>query len=73
MTSSPSFLSTEMTLGMILFALMTERTDPLSPMPSLSHSLILQREARLTVVPSSSTGSNTATGVMAEAAHDHSI
>ena len=69
----PSFFTTEITFGIILFALMTERTVPLSPIPSLSHSLILQREALLTVVPSSSTGSNTATGVIAEAAQDHSI
>ena len=62
-----------MTLGMILFALMTSSSLPAPPIPKRLHSLILQREARFTVVPSISTGSNTATGVIVDAAQDHSI
>ena len=57
--------------GMILFALMTSNVHS-SPIPSRSISLILQREARLTVVPSSCTGSKTATGEIVDAAQDHS-
>ena len=41
-------------------------------MPRRSHSLMLHSEARLTVVPSSSTGWKMATGEMVDAAHDHS-
>ena len=52
---------------------MTSISVPFEPIPSLSHSLILHRLARLTVVPSNDTGSNTATGVIVEAAQDHSI
>ena len=62
-----------MIFGMILFALITETTVPFAPIPSLSHSEILHNDARFTVVPSSSTGSNTATGVIVEAAQDHSM
>ena len=62
-----------MTFGMILFALITSSSLPTSPMPKRLHSLILQSDARFTVVPSISTGSNTATGVMVDAAQDHSI
>ena len=39
---------------------------PEHPVPSRSHSLILQRDALLTIVPSNSTGSKTATGDMVE-------
>ena len=63
---------TLITFGMILLALITAIFVPLSPIPNRSHSEILQREARLTVVPSSSTGRNTATGEIVDAAHDHS-
>ena len=62
-----------MTFGIILFALMTSSSLPASPIPKRLHSLILQRDARLTVVPSISTGVKTATGVMVDAAQDHSI
>ena len=68
----PSARTTFTTFGIILLALITCISVPLPPMPSRSHSLILQSEARFTVVPSSSTGLNTATGEMVEAAHDHS-
>ena len=69
----PTACFTLMTFGMILFALMTSSSLPASPIPKRLHSLILQREARFTVVPSISTGSNTATGVIVDAAQDHSI
>ena len=69
----PTLCSTFITFGIILLALITEISVPLSPMPNRWHSLMLQREARFTVVPSNSTGSNTATGDIVDAAHDHSI
>ena len=72
-SKAPSVRMTLMTFGMILFALMTLISVPAQPIPNRSHSLILQSEARLTVVPSNSTGRKTATGEMVEAAHDHSI
>ena len=71
--SCPAFCSTLTTFGIILLALMTESTLPCPPMPSRSHSLMLHNDARRTVVPSSSTGLNTATGEIVFAAHDHSI
>ena len=71
--SWPTGRMTLMTFGMILLALMTDISVPWSPIPSRRHSLMLQSEARFTVVPSSSTGLKTATGEMVEAAHDHSI
>ena len=69
----PEQALTAMTLGMILLALMTLSCVPDPPMPRRSHSLMLHNEARLTVVPSSSTGWKMATGEMVLAAHDHSI
>ena len=63
---------TAMHLGMILFAFITSSPHP-SPMPSRSISLILHKEALETVVPSSCTGSKTATGEIVDAAQDHSI
>ena len=72
-TSLPMVSFTLITFGMILLALITSIFVPLSPMPKRSHSLILHSEARLTVVPSSSTGVNIATGDMVEAAQLHSI
>ena len=69
----PTLSITLITFGIILFAFITAIFVPLSPIPNLSHSEILQREARLTVVPSKSTGRKTATGEIVEAAHDHSI
>ena len=71
--SFPSVCKTSITFGIILLALITEILVPLPPMPSRSHSEILHRLARFTVVPSNSTGLKTATGEMVEAAHDHSI
>ena len=71
--NTPSRSTTLITFGIILFALITAIFVPLSPIPNRSHSEILQSEARFTVVPSSSTGLNTATGDMVEAAQDHSI
>lgn len=69
----PSFFFTPIHFGIILFALIISSVVfPSSPIPRRSISLILQREARLTVVPSSATGSNTATGEMVDAAQDHS-
>ena len=62
-----------MTFGIILFAFMTLSLEPFPPMPSLSHSEMLHSDALLTVVPSSSTGLNTATGDIVDVAHDHSI
>ena len=73
MRNAPTFFVTATTLGMILLALMTESSVPGPPMPSRSHSEMLHSEARLTVVPSSGTGRNTATGEMDATAHDHSI
>ena len=69
----PTLSITLITFGIILFAFITAIFVPLSPIPNRSHSEILQREARLTVVPSKSTGRKTATGEIVEAAHDHSI
>ena len=61
-------------LGMIILLFITVSEVTLSaPIPSLFISLILQRLARVTVVPSKDTGSNTATGDMAKAAQLHSI
>ena len=73
MTKLPTTSVILITFGIILLALMTCSLVPLSPMPRRSHSLTLQSEARCTVVPSSSTGLKTATGVMVLAAHDHSM
>ena len=73
MSSTPSRWETLTTFGIILLALMTESIVPRPPMPSRSHSLMLQSEARFTVVPSRLTGLNTATGEIVEAAHDHSM
>src|SRR3712207_4709122 len=73
MVKLPSRCSTLMTLGIILFALMTSIFVPLSPIPSRSHSDMLHKLARFTVVPSSSTGLKTATGDMVEVAHGHSM
>ena len=69
----PTDWMTRITFGIILLALMTDSVLPGPPIPNRLHSLILQSEARCTVVPSNSTGANTATGEMVEAAHDHSI
>ena len=70
---TPIRSTTLTTFGMILFALMTAIFVPLPPIPRRSHSEMLQSEARLTVVPSSSTGRKTATGEIVDAAHDHSM
>ena len=59
--------------GMILLAFIIESFVPLSPIPNLLHSLMLQSEALYTVVPSSCTGSKKATGVIALIEHGNSI
>ena len=73
MSSVPTVCITSITLGIILLALITDRVVPGPPMPRRSHSLMLQSEARFTVVPSRLTGVKTATGEMVDAAHDHSM
>ena len=70
-SSSPTASLTAIHFGIILFAFITDNVQ-FFPIPSLSISLRLQREARLTVVPSICTGSKTATGEIVETAHDHS-
>ena len=72
MQNGPTACFTLMTFGMILLALITSSYVPFPPIPRRSHSLMLQSEARFTVVPSSSTGRNTATGEMVDAAQLHS-
>ena len=71
-STSPTASFTAIHLGIILFALITDKVHSF-PIPSLSISLKLHRDARDTVVPSIWTGSNTATGEIVDTAHDHSI
>ena len=71
-SNDPTAFVTATTFGMILFALITLSSVPAPPMPRRSHSEMLQSEARFTVVPSSCTGRNTATGEIDATAHDHS-
>ena len=71
-SKSPTFSITRITFGIILLALITLSFVPWPPIPNRSHSLILQSEARFTLVPSKSTGENTATGEIVLAAQLHS-
>ena len=73
MANKPMVSMTLMTFGIILLDFITSIFVPSPPIPRRSHSDILQRLARLTVVPSKLTGLKTATGEIVETAHDHSI
>ena len=69
----PIAFVTPITLGIILLDLITSiSVFPFSPIPRRSISLMLTREARETVVPSSCTGSKMAIGVITVAPQDHS-
>ena len=63
MSFTPLLVRFSAICGMIMFALYTVILSP-TPSSSSSMILILWTLARLTVVPSSSTGSNTATGLI---------
>ena len=58
------FASALIHLGIILLAFIILSLVPGPPIPSLSHSLILHKDALFTVVPSNLTGLKIATGVI---------